>query len=251
MTSARPVQGRSLNRSEIDMPGPSLEPPLQPFGLAHRLVAEGLGTALLLAIVIGSGIMGDRLAGGNIAIALLGNTMATGAGLVVLITIFGPLSGAHFNPVVSLLFAARRELPWSYAGAYIAVQVIGAILGVWLAHAMFAEPILQVSHKLRDGWPQGLSEAIATFGLVATILGSLRFRPDATPMMVGLYITAAYWFTASTSFANPAVTLARSLSDTFAGIAPASAPLFIASQLTGTVVAACIFGWLLKGRSAA
>ena len=194
---------------------------------------------------------GDRLAGGNIAIALLGNTIATGAGLVVLITIFGPLSGAHFNPVVSLLFAARRELPWSYAGAYIAVQVIGAILGAWLAHAMFAEPILQVSHKLRDGWPQGLSEAVATFGLVATILGSLRFRPDATPMMVGLYITAAYWFTASTSFANPAVTLARSLSDTFAGIAPASAPLFIASQLTGTVVAACIFGWLLKGRSAA
>ena len=251
MTSARPVQGRNLNRNETDMPGPSLEPPLQPFGLAHRLVAEGLGTALLLAIVIGSGIMGDRLAGGNIAIALLGNTIATGAGLVVLITIFGPLSGAHFNPVVSLLFAARRELPWSYAGAYIAVQVIGAILGAWLAHAMFAEPILQVSHKLRDGWPQGLSEAVATFGLVATILGSLRFRPDATPMMVGLYITAAYWFTASTSFANPAVTLARSLSDTFAGIAPASAPLFIASQLTGTVVAACIFGWLLKGRSAA
>ena len=251
MTSDSLVQGRSLNRSETDMPGPSLEPPLQPFGLAHRLVAEGLGTALLLAIVIGSGIMGDRLASGNIAIALLGNTMATGAGLVVLITIFGPLSGAHFNPVVSLLFAARRELPWSYAGAYITVQVIGAILGVWLAHAMFAEPILQVSHKLRDGWPQGLSEAVATFGLVATILGSLRFRPDATPMMVGLYITAAYWFTASTSFANPAVTLARSLSDTFAGIAPASAPLFIASQLTGTVVAACIFGWHLKGRSPA
>lgn len=232
------------------MPDPSLEPPLQQFSLTHRLAAEGLGTAMLLAIVIGSGIMGEQLAGGNVAIALLGNTLATGAGLVVLITIFGPLSGAHFNPAVSLLFAARRELPWSHAAAYIGAQVFGAVLGVWLAHAMFAEPIFQISTKLRAGWPQGLSEAVATFGLIGTILGSLRFRPDATPMMVGLYITAAYWFTASTSFANPAVTIARSMSNTFAGIAPASAPLFIAGQLAGAVIATSLFGWLLKWRSA-
>jgi glycerol uptake facilitator-like aquaporin len=228
----------------------SLEPPLQPFTLAHRLVAEGLGTALLLAIVIGSGIMGERLAGGNVAIALLGNTVATGAGLVVLITIFGPLSGAHFNPVVSLMFAARRELSWPNAAAYIVVQIVGAVLGVWLAHAMFAEPILQISTKMREGWSQGLSEAVATFGLIATILGSLRFRSEATPMMVGLYITAAYWFTASTSFANPAVTIARSMSDTFAGIAPVSAPQFIIAELIGAAIASVVFGWLLKGRTA-
>ena len=239
-----------MSLSKVDVPDPSLEPPFQQFGLPHRLAAEGLGTAMLLAIVIGSGIMGEQLAGGNVAIALLGNTLATGAGLVVLITIFGPLSGAHFNPAVTLLFAARRELSWANAAAYIGVQVIGAILGVWLAHAMFGEPILQVSTKLRTGWPQGLSETVATFGLIGTILGSLRFRPDATPMMVGLYITAAYWFTASTSFANPAVTVARSLSNTFAGIAPSSAPLFIGAQLFGATIAACVFGWLLKGRFA-
>ena len=230
------------------MPDSSLEPPLQPFDLSRRLVAEGLGTALLLAVVIGSGIMGERLAGGNVAIALLGNTIATGAGLVVLITIFGPLSGAHFNPVVSLMFALRRELPWSNAFAYVIAQAIGAILGVWLAHAMFAEPLFQVSTKLRDGWSQGLAEGVATFGLIATILGSLRFRPEVTPFMVGLYITAAYWFTASTSFANPAVTVARSLSDTFAGIAPTSAPLFIICQLAGAALSAALFGWLLKER---
>jgi glycerol uptake facilitator-like aquaporin len=201
-------------------------------------------------VVIGSGIMGERLAGGNVAIALLGNTIATGAGLVVLITIFGPLSGAHFNPVVSLMFAMRRELSWPNAFAYVVVQVIGAILGVWLAHAMFAEPLFQVSTKLREGWSQGLAEGVATFGLSATILGSLRFRPDVTPVMVGLYITAAYWFTASTSFANPAVTVARSLSDTFAGIAPTSAPLFIICQLAGAAVSAALFGWLLKERTA-
>lgn len=228
------------------MTDPSLEPPLRQFNLSRRLAAEALGTLLLLAVVIGSGIMGDRLAGGNVAIALLGNTLATGAGLVVLITIFGPLSGAHFNPVVSLMFAARRELAWSHAAAYIVVQISGAILGVWLAHAMFGEPILQISTKLRGGWPQGLSEAVATFGLIGTILGSLRFRAAATPMMVGLYITSAYWFTASTSFANPAVTIARSLSDTFAGIAPSSVPLFIAAQLAGMMVAAVLFRWLLK-----
>jgi len=225
------------------------KPPRLAFGLPKRLAAEALGTGLLLAVVIGSGIMGARLAGGNAAIALLGNTLATGAGLTVLITIFGPLSGAHFNPLVSLLFALRRELSWRDAAAYIAVQLTGAILGVWLAHAMFAEPLFQISGKLREGWPQGLAEAVATFGLIGTILGALRFRPDATPVMVGLYITAAYWFTASTSFANPAVTIARSLSDTFAGIAPASAPLFIVGQVAGACMAAALFGWLLQERS--
>ncbi len=225
----------------------SLEPPLEAFGLAHRLAAEALGTALLLAIVIGSGIMGERLAGGNVAIALLGNTLATGAGLVVLITVFGPISGAHFNPAVTLAFAVRREIAWPLAIAYVAVQVVAGVAGVWLAHAMFAEPILQVSTKLRPGPSLGLAEFVATFGLVGSILGSLRFRPDATPWVVGLYITAAYWFTASTSFANPAVTLARSLSNTFAGIAPVSAPLFIAAQLLGAVTATLAFGWLLRG----
>ena len=225
----------------------SLEPPLQSFSMARRIAAEGLGTALLLAVVIGSGVMGERLAGGNVALALLGNTLATGAALVVLITIFGPLSGAHFNPAVTLVFACRRELPWSLAGAYIAAQGVGAVAGVWVAHAMFALPILEVSTKLRDGPAQGFSEFVATFGLIGTILGSLRFEPQFTPVAVGLYITAAYWFTASTSFANPAVTLARSLSDTFAGIAPTSAPLFIAAQLAGAAVAMAVFGWLLKG----
>jgi glycerol uptake facilitator-like aquaporin len=226
----------------------SLEPPLEAYGLAHRLAAEALGTALLLAIVIGSGIMGQRLAGGNDAIALLGNTLATGAGLVVLITVFGPISGAHFNPAVTLAFAIRREISSRRAAAYVVVQVVAGIAGVWLAHAMFAEPILQISTKLRDGPAQGLAEFVATFGLVASILGSLRFRADATPWIVGLYITSAYWFTASTSFANPAVTIARSLSNTFAGIAPSSAPLFIAAQLAGAVIAVLACDWLLKGR---
>ncbi len=226
----------------------SLEPPLQPFDLARRLTAEALGTALLLAIVIGSGIMGERLAGGNDALALLGNTLATGAGLVVLITIFGPLSGAHFNPAVTLVFALRREIGWRTALAYVAVQVLGAMLGVFAAHAMFAEPILQISTKLRDGPAQAFSEAVATFGLIAAILGAIRFRPESTPMIVGLYITSAYWFTASTSFANPAVTIARALSNTFAGIAPGSAPAFIVAQLIGAAVAAALFSWLLRAR---
>lgn len=228
------------------MPSPSLEPPLQPFDLPRRLVAEGLGTALLLAIVIGSGIMGERLAGGNVAIALLGNTLATGSGLVVLITMLGPLSGAHFNPAVTLVFAARRELGMGTALAYIAVQLIGAVLGVWTAHLMFGEAVLQVSSKLRDGPAQAFSEGVATFGLIAAILGSLRFRPEATPFIVGLYISSAYWFTASTSFANPAVTIARSLSDTFAGIAPSSAPAFIIAQLAGAAAAAGLSGWLFR-----
>ena len=227
----------------------SLEPPLHAFSTARRLVGEALGTALLLAIVIGSGIMGERLAGGNVAIALLGNTLSTGSGLIVLITLFGPLSGAHFNPAVTLVFALRREIGWGLAAGYVLAQTIGGVLGVWAAHAMFAEPILQVSTKLRDGPPQAFAEFVATFGLIAAILGSIRFRPDATPMIVGLYITSAYWFTASTSFANPAVTIARALSNTFAGIAPSSAPMFILAQLVGAVAASLLLGWLLKERT--
>lgn len=221
------------------------------FSPARRLAAEALGTALLLAVVVGSGIMGERLAGGNDAIALLGNTLATGAGLVVLITVFGPISGAHFNPAVTLVFAARREIGWRLAAAYVAVQVVAAVGGVAAAHAMFAEPLLQVSARLRDGPAQAFSEGVATFGLLATILGTVRFRPDITAVAVGLYITAAYWFTASTSFANPAVTIARSLTDTFAGIAPTSAPAFIGAQLAGAALAALAFGWLLRGERAA
>ena len=224
----------------------TLEPPLLGFSTGRRLVAEGLGTALLLAVVIGSGIMGERLAGGNVAIALLGNTLSTGAALVVLITVFGPISGAHFNPAVTLAFLVRRELSWRTALAFVAVQLAGAILGVYAAHLMFGEAVLQVSTKLRDGPAQAFSEAVATFGLLATIFGCVRFRPDFTPVAVGLYITSAYWFTASTSFANPAVTVARTLSDTFAGIAPSSAPAFIAAQLAGALAAVATFGWLLK-----
>jgi glycerol uptake facilitator-like aquaporin len=211
--------------------------------VSRRLVAESLGSALLLAVVIGSGIMGERLASGNVAIALLGNTIATGAALVVLIGVLGPISGAHFNPVVTLVAALRRDLPRRLALAYPLAQVAGAVLGVWIAHAMFGEPILQLSTKLRNGGAQALSEGVATFGLIATILGTVRFRPESTPMAVGLYITAAYWFTASTAFANPAVTIARGLSDTFAGIAPSSAPAFILAQIVGALVATVVFGW--------
>lgn len=214
--------------------------------MIRRATAELVGTAMLLAVVVGSGIMGERLAAGNDAIALLGNTIATGAGLVVLIHVFGPVSGAHFNPAVTLAFALRGEADRRSAAAYMFAQVVGAVLGVWAAHAMFAEPILQVSSKLRGGPAQGFSEFIATFGLIGTILGTQRSRPEFTPVAVGLYITAAYWFTASTSFANPAVTLARSLSNTFAGIAPVSAPLFIAGQLVGAVAAVGFFAWLFK-----
>lgn len=220
------------------------------FDLRRRLVAEGLGSALLLAVVVGSGIMGERLAGGNVAIALLGNTLATGAALVVLIGVFGPISGAHFNPVVTLVAASRRELPWRDAVLYSLAQVFGAVLGVWIAHAMFGEAIIQVSTKARTGLDQAFAEVVATFGLLATILGTVRFKPDRTPMAVGLYITAAYWFTASTSFANPAVTIARSMTDTFAGIAPAGAPAFILAQLIGALLAATMFGWLLKPETA-
>lgn len=213
---------------------------------ARPLVAELLGTALLLAIVIGSGIMGERLAGGNVAIALLGNTIATGAGLVVLIHMFGPVSGAHFNPAVTLAVLLKRGMTVHVGILYIVAQLAGAVIGVWIAHAMFAEPILQISGKARDGWAQGFAECVASFGLIGTILATQRNRPEVTPMAVGLYITAAYWFTASTAFANPAVTIARSLSNSFAGIAPHSAPVFIAGQLVGTLAALGLFGWLLK-----
>lgn len=220
------------------------------FRLVRRLASEALGTALLLAVVVGSGIMGERLSGGNDAVALLGNTLATGAALVVLITMFGPVSGAHFNPAVTLVFLVLREIPPRTAAAYVAAQFAGALAGVWLAHAMFAERIWQVSAKLRDGPAQILAEAVATFGLVGTILATLKFRPHFTPAAVGLYITAAYWFTASTSFANPAVTAARSLSDSFAGIAPVSAPGFVLGQAVGAAMAAGFFGWLLGEREA-
>ena len=220
-----------------------------PFSYARRLTAEGLGTALLLAIVIGSGIMGETLAAGNTAVALLGNTLATGAGLVVLITALGPVSGAHFNPVVTLVFALRREISLRGALGYILVQFAGAVLGVIAAHAMFGQDILQVSAKLRDGPGLVLSEGVATFGLIGTILATVKFRHDFTPMAVGLYITSAYWFTASTSFANPAVTLARALSNTFAGIAPHSVPLFIAGQCAGALAGVAVFGWLLSTKA--
>ncbi|MBT1157402.1 aquaporin family protein [Aminobacter anthyllidis] len=204
--------------------------------LARRMLAEALGTAFLLATVVGSGIMAAQLAGGNIALALLGNALATAAMLVVLITILGPVSGAQLNPAVSLVMAIERRLSWSAVLPYIAAQLAGAILGVWAAHAMFDLPILQFSTTVRTGAGQWLGEAIATFGLVLTILGCTAQAPKSTPFAVGLYILAAYWFTSSTSFANPAVTIARALSDTFAGIAPADAPAFIASQIVGALL---------------
>ena len=216
--------------------------------LSRRIAAEALGTALLLATVVGSGIMAQRLAGGNVAIALLGNTLPTGAILVVLILIFGPLSGAHFNPVVSAAFAARRDLAWRDAALYIAAQVAGGIAGVWLAHLMFDLAPLQASQTIRSGPGQWLSEAVATFGLLLTIFGCLASAPASIPYAVGLYITAAYWFTASTSFANPAVTLARSLSDTFAGIAPADVFGFIVAQVVGAIAAMLLSCWLWRSR---
>jgi len=212
---------------------------------SRLFVAEALGTALLLAIVVGSGIMGARLAGGNDAIALLGNTLATGAGLVVLIHVFGPISGAHFNPVVTLAALFARQRTARQALVMLAAQFLGGLIGVWAAHLMFGEAVLQVSAKLRSGGAQVFAEAVATFGLIGTILGTQRARPEFTPVAVGLYITSAYWFTASTSFANPAVTLARSLSDTFAGIAPASVPGFIAGQVAGGLAGVAVFEWLL------
>jgi glycerol uptake facilitator-like aquaporin len=212
--------------------------------LARRLAAEALGTAFLLAAVVGSGIMAERLAGGNAALELLCNTIPTGAILVVLILIFGPLSGAHFNPAVSLAFGLRRELTWGCAGAYIVAQLAGAITGVWAAHLMFELPLWQVATTVRIGAGQWFAEFIAAFGLLLTIFGCIVNAPAATPYAVGLYITSAYWFTASTSFANPAVTIARSLSDTFAGIAPGGVLAFIAAQLAGAAAAVVVARWL-------
>ena len=212
--------------------------------LARRAVAEFLGSALLLATVVGSGIMGAKLAGGNVALALLGNTLPTGAILVVLILIFGPVSGAHFNPAVTLAFVSRGELAMPVALVYLAAQIAGAIAGAWMAHLMFELPVLQLSSTARTGGGQWLAEAIATFGLLLTIFGCLAGARAAIPYAVGLYITAAYWFTASTSFANPAVTVARALSDTFSGIAPGGVPAFIAAQLAGAAVATLLAVWL-------
>jgi len=213
--------------------------------LAKKLVAEALGTALLLATVVGSGIMGESLAGGNVAIALLANTLATGAGLVCLILTFGPISGAHFNPAVTLADATQRGLPWREVPGYIAAQVAGAFAGVAAAHAMFGKPIFFASQHARTGGSQLFSEFVATFGLLAVIWGVVRRRSAAVPFAVGAYIVAAYWFTASTSFANPAVTLARCASDTFAGIRPADAPGFIVAQLAGAMAATFLFRWLV------
>jgi len=215
--------------------------------LPQRAFCEWLGTAFLLAAVVGSGIMAQKLASDG-ALALLCNTLPTGAILAVLILIFGPLSGAHFNPAVSIGFALRRELPWSEAAIYIAVQVFGGLVGVWVAHLMFELRVWQFSITERTGGGQWLAEAVATFGLLVTIFGCVARRPDSVPYAVGLYITAAYWFTASTSFANPAVTIARSLSDTFAGIAPAGVAAFILCQLAGMVAAVALSPWLWPER---
>lgn len=209
----------------------------------QKLLAEFIGTAFLLATVVGSGIMAEALAGGNVAIALLGNTIPTGAILVVLIMMFGPISGAHFNPAVTFVFWLRKEISSQSGLLYILVQIAGGILGVWAAHLMFDLDVFQLSQKLRTGPPQWFAEIVATFGLVVTILGTLKAKPEAVPTAVGLYITAAYWFTASTSFANPAVTIARSLSDTFAGIAPANVVVFILAQLLGAFIAWAYCKW--------
>jgi glycerol uptake facilitator-like aquaporin len=214
--------------------------------LMQRAVAEWLGTALLLAAVVGSGIMAAKLAGGNAALALLCNTIATGAILTVLILTFGPVSGAHFNPAVSLAAALRGDMTARSTALYLAAQLSGAIAGVWAAHLMFELPVLQTSLTARTGFGQWLAEAIATFGLLLTILGCSARSPAAIPYAVGLYITSAYWFTASTSFANPAVTIARSLSDTFAGIAPAGVAAFIAAQLVGMLAAVALGRWLWR-----
>lgn len=218
---------------------------------AQRLVAEAIGTALLVATVVGSGIMAETLAGGNVGLALLGNTIATGAILFVLITIFGPVSGAHFNPVVSIVFALRRELGLGELAAFTVVQIAGGVAGTLLAHAMFDQPLLQFSAHIRTGPAQWLSEAVATFALLLTIIGTLRAKPSAVPASVALVIVAGYWFTASTSFANPAVTIARALSNTFAGIAPSDVAAFIAAQiiggLTAWLVAERAMGWRKSG----
>jgi glycerol uptake facilitator-like aquaporin len=215
--------------------------------LARRVVSEFLGTAFLVAAVIGSGIMAERLSGGNIGLALLENTIATGAALVALIVTFGPVSGAHLNPVVTIMDALERSLPWSEAPAYVVGQVLGGFLGAVAAHLMFGLAPVSLSMHVRSGTAQLFSEFVATFGLICVIWGSSRLKPTAVPFAVGAYITAAYWFTASTSFANPAVTIARCLSDTFAGIRPADVPWFVVAQFVGGVAATLLFRWLVPG----
>lgn len=219
---------------------------MRPGELPRRLVAEALGTALLLATVVGSGIMGEALAHGNTAIALLANAVATGAGLFALIITFGPISGAHFNPAVTVADAAMGGLPWRAVPGYIAAQIGGAFAGVAAAHVMFEKPIFFASQHVRAGGAQLFSELVATFGLLAVIWGCARRQPSSVPFAVGAYITAAYWFTASTSFANPAVTLARTATDTFAGIRPADAPGFIVAQVVGAALATITFRWLVR-----
>jgi glycerol uptake facilitator-like aquaporin len=216
--------------------------------MIKKATSEAVGTAFLLATVVGSGIMGERLAGGNVAIALLANTLATGAGLVALILTFGPISGAHFNPVVTVADAWEGGRPWSEVPTYVAAQIIGALLGVGVAHGMFGEPVFAASQHVRSGWAQWLSEFVATFGLLSVIWGVSRRSAQFTPFAVGAYITAAYWFTSSTSFANPAVTLARSLTNTFSGIRPTDAPGFIAAQITGALAATALFRYLVPAR---
>ena len=218
---------------------------MQEFDLPRRLAAEALGTAILVATVVGSGIMAESLTR-DVALALLGNTLPTGAILVVLITILGPISGAHFNPAVSLVFALKRELTPRDALAYVAAQVAGGIAGTVMAHAMFALPLIDASLKMRTGGSQWFAEGVAAFGLVVTILAGIRFNRTAVPWLVGLYITAAYWFTSSTSFANPAVAIARSMTNTFSGIRPVDLPGFIAAELFGAVVALIFMNWLLR-----
>jgi glycerol uptake facilitator-like aquaporin len=215
--------------------------------LGRRLVAEALGTAILVATVVGSGIMADRLTD-DVAVSLLGNTIPTGAILFVLISILGPISGAHFNPVVTIVFAVRREFEAFAVAPYILVQIVGGVFGTLVAHAMFDVPIFQLSATVRTGSAQWIAELVATFGLLLTILGGLRFKIDAIPALVGLYITAAYWFTASTSFANPAVAIARSVTDTFSGIRPTDVPGFIVAQVFGALIAAALAGWLFAER---
>jgi glycerol uptake facilitator-like aquaporin len=221
---------------------------LQQFDLSRRLAAETLGTGFLVATVVGSGIMAESLTK-DVALALLGNTLPTGAILVVLITILGPISGAHFNPAVTLVFALKRALPPKAAILYILAQTAGAIAGTVIAHAMFALPLLQVSLKMRTGGAQWLAEGVAAFGLLATILAGIRFERASVPWLVGLYITAAYWFTSSTSFANPAVAIARSMTDTFSGIRPADLPGFISAELCGAVAAMVAMNWLLRDKN--
>jgi glycerol uptake facilitator-like aquaporin len=217
--------------------------------LSRRLTSEGLGTALLLAAIVGSGIMAERVSGGNVGLALLANTIATGAALVVLILTFGPISGAHFNPVVTIVDASRGGLRWSDVPAYVIAQLVGAFAGIAAAHVMFDEPLLQISTHARSGSGQVLSEFVATFGLLSVILGCSRTRPQAVPFAVGLYITGAFWFTASTSFANPAVTIARGLTDTFAGIRPADVAGFLTAQVLGAGAGAMLWRWLLPTRA--